>query len=80
MKKASLFLTGFLQVFLVVVNTYFISRNFWPGVIVCSFMISFIWSFNVKKVAFGNMADRVIYSSGACAGGSFGLLISTIIT
>ncbi len=64
----NLFITGFSQVFLVVLNTYFISKQFIIGIIFCSFGISFIWSFNVKKVAFGTMKDRFIYSFGAMFG------------
>lgn len=74
-----LFITGFLQVFFVVVNTYFIGKGFWIGVLVCGFLISFIWSFNVKKIAFGTMKDRIIYSLGACAGSGIGLLLSKLV-
>ena len=45
-----LFTTGFIQVFFVAVNTYFLSKSFFIGVFICGFMISFIWSWNVKKV------------------------------
>jgi hypothetical protein len=42
-------------------------------------MISFIWSWNVKKVAFGTMSDRVVYALGAAVGGLIGLVVSTLI-
>lgn len=74
-----LFITGFLQVFFVAINTYFITKRFYIGVAIVSFLISFIWSFNIKKVAFGSMKDRIIYSLGACAGGLLGLYLSTKI-
>ncbi|MFD2600181.1 hypothetical protein ACFSQ3_14580 [Sphingobacterium corticis] len=70
-----LFITGFLQVFFVAINTYFITQRNYIGVLVVSFLISFIWSFNVKKVAFGSISDRLIYSLGASIGGLSGLLI-----
>lgn len=66
--KITLFTTGFTQVFLVVLNTYFITREFLFGIIACGFLISFIWSHNVKKVAFGNEMDRIVYALGAMAG------------
>ena len=66
--KVTLFTTGFTQVFLVVLNTYFITREFLFGIIVCGFLISFIWSHNVKKVAFGSEWDRIVYASGAMTG------------
>lgn len=75
----NLFLTGFLQVFFVAINTYFITKNFYTGVLIVSFLISFIWSFNVKKVAFGSLKDRIIYSLGASTGGLIGLYISKLI-
>ena len=74
-----LFITGFVQVFFVAVNTYFLSKIFYVGVFFCGFMISFIWSWNVKKVAFGTMSDRVVYALGAAVGGLLGLLVSTLI-
>lgn len=73
-----LFLTGFLQVFFVAINTYFISNTMYFGVIIASFLISFIWSFNVKKIALGSLKDRIIYSSGATFGGTLGLFTATL--
>nr|DAJ36378.1 MAG TPA: hypothetical protein [Bacteriophage sp.] len=68
MDKIKLFTTGFSQVFLVVLNTYFITREFLLGILACGFLISFVWSHNVKKVAFGSEWDRIIYSLGAMTG------------
>ena len=48
-----LFITGFLQVFFVACNTYFISKSFYIGVFICGLIISLIWSWNVKKLFFG---------------------------
>lgn len=74
-----LFLTGFLQVFFVAVNTYFITKGFYIGVVIVSFIISFIWSHNVKKIVFGSFKDRVIYSAGAAFGGLSGVIMSEFI-
>ncbi len=68
-----LFITGFVQVFFVAVNTHFLANGFFVGVFVTSFMISIIWSHNVKKVAFGDILDRLTYSSGAAFGALAGL-------
>lgn len=68
MDRIKLFTTGFTQVFLVVLNTYFITREFLFGILVCGFLISFVWSHNVKKIAFGSELDRIIYSLGAMTG------------
>ncbi len=72
--------TGFLQVFFVAINTWLITKQQYVGVIIVSFLISFIWSFNVKKVAFGTMKDRLVYSLGAALGGLTGLFIGQLFT
>lgn len=74
-----LFLTGFIQVFFVAINTYFLAHVLYLGVIVASFMISMIWSYNVRRVVFGTLKDRIIYSLGATFGSVTGLLLSVTI-
>lgn len=74
-----LFTTGFLQVFFVVINTYFISKGYLLGIIICGFIISFIWSHNVKKIAFGSEFDRFIYSLGAMSGSLTAYFLGKII-
>lgn len=79
MEKTKLFGTGALQVSLVTLNTYLIATgNLW-AVLVVSFSISFVWSFNVKRVAFGNLWDRFAYSAGAAIGGVVGLLVGKLL-
>jgi hypothetical protein len=74
-----LFITGFVQVFFVAINTFFISKQIYTGVFICGVIISLIWSWNVKKVAFGTIKDRLFYSLGAGFGSLFGLIISVLI-
>ena len=74
-KRLGLFFGGFFVVLCVTIQTWFIAKNFMPGIAVVGFLISFIWSFNVKKIAFGGMADRVVYSMGASAGAVCGLMV-----
>ena len=74
-----LFTTGLLQVFFVVINTYFISKGYLLGIIICGFIISFIWSHNVKKIAFGSEYDRFIYSLGAMSGSLIAYFLGKII-
>ena len=78
-QKLSLFASGFLQVFFVVINTYMVSNMIYAGVLMASFTISFIWSFNVKKIAFGKNADRIVYALGAAVGSVSGLLCSEFV-
>ena len=75
-----LFFTGYVQVLLVVFNTYCVSKDFVPGIVVCSFGISYFLTHNVKKVAFGTEKDRIIYSLGALAGGLSGYFIGKLFT
>jgi hypothetical protein len=74
-----LFFSGFLQVFFVAINTWFIARQYWLGVAICSFMISLIWTFNVSrkdgKVSFTDMRTRIAYSTGATFGAMAGMAI-----
>lgn len=72
-EKARLFFTAFLQVALVTGNTTLITQNALLGVFVASFLISYVWAFNVKKVSIGTELDRRIYALGAAFGGTFGV-------
>ncbi len=74
-----LFCTGFLQVFFVAINTYLICKEFYLGIAIVGFLISFIWSWNIKKIAFGTMNDRILYSLGAGIGASTGVFITVLL-
>lgn len=74
--KISLFLTALLQVTFVAMNVTFISEKKILPMLITGFLISLIWTFNVKKVAFGTNWDRVIYAVGAMCGTGIGYLIS----
>lgn len=78
-RYAPLFVTGFLQVFFVSVNTYFLAHELYLGVVMAAFLVSFIWSFNVKKVAFGGLSDRLTYAGGAAIGSVTGLASSAFL-
>ena len=72
-------LTGFVQVYFVSVNTYFLAHEMYAGVLVAAFIISLVWSFNVKRVAFGTWRDRLMYAGGAAVGSVTGLASSAMI-
>lgn len=74
-----IFITGFTQVFLVSANTYFISKSTWAGIAVCGFGISFLWTFNVRRVAIGTRTEQIIYATGAMLGGLIGVLMAKAI-
>jgi hypothetical protein len=74
-----LFFTGFVQVYFVAINTVFLSKELYIGVFFAAFMISMVWSWNIKKIAFGSIKDRIFYSFGATAGSMLGLYSSSFI-
>lgn len=71
--------TGFLQVIFVAANTVFIAHYELLANFVTAFLISLIWTWNVKKVAFGDNGDRWAYASGAAFGSLAGNIIATAI-
>ena len=75
----SVFALGFIQVYFISVNTYFIAHKVYSGVLIAAFLISLVWSFNVKKVALGTNLDRFAYSIGAAIGSLSGLATSDFI-
>jgi hypothetical protein len=77
--EIELFLTGMTQVFFVAINTYFLSQSLYTGVVISSFMISMIWSYNVKRLVFGSLYERMFYALGAALGSVTGLFIGQLI-
>ena len=73
--RTKLAATGFLQVIFVAMNTVFIAHYALVANVLTAFMISLIWTHNVKKVAFGDEGDRWAYATGA----AFGSLAGTIV-
>lgn len=69
-----------LQVFFVAINTVFLSKSIYLGVGLAAFMISMVWSYNVKKVVFGTIKDRIAYATGASAGSLLGLYASEYLS
>jgi len=72
--------TGFLQVFFVSISTYMISHGQYIGAFIAAFMISYIWSINVKKISIASRTEQIIYSLGAATGCIAGLFLSQFIT
>lgn len=72
--------TGILQVYFVAINTVFLSKEIYLGVLFAAFAISMVWSYNIKKIAFGTLAERIWYSSGATIGSLLGLYTSKLLT
>ena len=77
-KRVRLFVTGLLQVYLVAINTVFLSHYFYLGVGIVGFLISFVWCFNIGRIVVGDLYDKVIYSVAAGIGSLLGLLTTTL--
>ena len=75
----ALFLTGYVQVVLVTVNMWQIANNKHLTALPVAFAISFLWTLNVKQVAFGKLLERLIYSGGAMAGCLSGMILSRLV-
>jgi len=70
-----IFLQSFFQVGLVAINTLLISKGYYIGVFIVSFLISLLWAFNVSKVAISTLNQKLTYALGAGFGAITGLLI-----
>lgn len=77
--KYVIFLTALCQVFFVAMQPLLIINHKIIPMLLCGFFISLIWTFNVKKIAFGNWVDRLVYATGAMAGTGFGFWASSMI-
>ncbi len=77
--KWVLFLTGLLQVTFVAMNVTFIAHNRIVPMLITGFMISLIWTINVKRIAIGGWMDRLTYANGAMIGTGLGYFISRYI-
>lgn len=74
-----LFVTGFIQISLVSANTFLIAHSIYLGMFLVGFVIAFLWSYNVKRIAFGTLKERLIYAVGAAFGGIVGLWIIKLL-
>lgn len=77
--QIEIFFTAMLQVTLVALNVICISKSYIFFMLGTSFFLSLTWTFNVKKIAFGTIWDRVIYASGAMCGTGLGFLLSKLL-
>lgn len=77
-EKIKLFSTALLQVSCVSMGTVFISKGMIIPMLITGFLISFIWTLNVKKAAFGDYLDRITYATGAMFGTGAGYYLSKL--
>ncbi len=75
-RHLTIFLLSSLQVGLVALNTVFISKNYVLAVVLTTFSLNLIWTFNVSKVGTSKISHKITYALG----GSFGALIALLIS
>ncbi len=78
-EQIKLFITGFIQVFLTAMNIVFITNKSVLPLIITGFLISYIWTINVRRIAFGTHVDRIIYATGAAIGTYVGYMCANFI-
>lgn len=74
-----LFFQSFIQVGLVALNTYLIANNKIVAVFIVSCLISYVWTFNVSKVAISTHNEKLIYAFGAGCGAITSILLTKIL-
>ena len=79
MINATIFFQAWAQVMLVVLNTWQIANGKIAGAMIVGFLISLVWTFNIKAVAFGNWTKRIVYCLGASFGTGTGLLTANML-
>lgn len=68
--------TGFLQVVFVSMNTVFIAHYQLLANTITALAVSYVWTHNVKKLAFGDEGDRWAYAIGAAIGSVSGTVLA----
>jgi hypothetical protein len=70
-----LFLSSFIQIGLVAINTILLARGYVLGIFMASSTISLIWTFNVQKISVSKLKEKRCYSLGAGCGAVAGFYI-----
>lgn len=68
LNRLSLFFAGSIYVFLIAINTVFITKNMLWGIFLSGFVISFFWTLNVRKVVCSSFIDQIYYGLGGATG------------
>jgi hypothetical protein len=73
------FFASFLQIGLVAINTFFVTKLNFQAVFIVSCCISLLWALSVSRVAISTFSQKIVYALGAGFGAVTGLfLISKI--
>lgn len=78
-KNFYLFGVCYIQVLLVTVNIWQITHSKYLGMFVVGFLISLLWTINVKNIVVSTIENRIFYSLGGACGCISGSLFSGYI-
>jgi hypothetical protein len=73
------FFQSFLQIGLVSISTILITKDLYFGIFIVGSLISFLWTYNVSRIAVSTMKQKIIYSLGAGTGAVCGVLITQLL-
>lgn len=68
MSTIKIFVSGFIQVFLVGLNTVFISKSETTLAFLAGYLIAQMWMYNVKRVVAQTTIDKQAYAFGSALG------------
>lgn len=74
-----LFMSSTVQIFLVSCNTYLIANSFVISAGIIGFLLSYVWSYNIKRIAISTQKERIIYCLGAGTGTTIGVLLMNVM-
>jgi hypothetical protein len=77
MNNIKLFFSAMLQIFLVSTNTYLVANGFMLSAGIIGFLLSWVWSWNIKRIAISSNTERFIYCLGAGIGTTLGVAFMT---
>ena len=74
-----LFFYSYLQLALVSISTILITKHLYFGIFIVGSLISFLWTFNVSRIAVSTIKQKITYSLGAGTGAVCGVLITQLL-
>jgi hypothetical protein len=73
-----IFFQSFLQIGLVSISTILITKHLYFGIFIVGSLISFLWTFNVSRIAVSTIKQKITYSLGAGTGAVCGVLLTQL--
>jgi hypothetical protein len=74
-KSFKLFITGYMQVFLVAISTLAIANRVYPLAALVSYCIGWLWQSNVKRAVANSSVDIHLYNLGSATGTVSGIYL-----